>query len=188
LRPILDHRPGLQKVIDKGLAAALRNPRLDERAFLLREIIDKISDAVSLPAASAPRIDFNWEPSQEERVLLELINKEREKEGLKPLRFNKKLFLAARGHSLNMAKQGKMSHELNDKSPGDRLREIGYRSAGWGENIAAGLSPVQAIAAWMDSEGHRGNILNPNFREIGIGIAVNERGMRFFTQVFGVPR
>jgi len=191
LEPLLEHRPALRKGIGQGLEDARRNPRLEERAFLLREVIDRTRAAVK-PAAhkstAAVSKDVGFALSARERTLLELTNKEREKEGLKLLRANPKLFAAARAHSANMARQDKLAHELDDKKPDERMRAAGYEGANWGENIAGGMpTPATAMEVWMNSEGHRGNILNPGYSEIGIGIATNERGVPYYTQVFGTP-
>jgi uncharacterized protein YkwD len=81
-----------------------------------------------------------------------------------------------------------MAHVLDSKDPGDRLRTAGYRFLSYGENIAAGQrSPTDAIADWMTSPGHRSNILNPSFTEIGVGIVASPGGGYYYTQVFATP-
>ncbi len=130
-----------------------------------------------------------FELSKEEQALLDLTNKERAKAELPPLKANEKLFKAARAHTENMAKQNKLDHTLDDKGPGDRLKDVGYEHAGWGENVAGGpRTPEEAVETWMNSEGHKANILNPNFKEIGLGIAKSGDGGMYYTQVFGIPR
>ena len=64
-----------------------------------------------------------------------------------------------------------MDHTNPDgQDPGDRMRAAGYRGSSWGENIAAGYDSAQkVVAAWMQSDGHRENILNCRFTTIGIG-------------------
>lgn len=124
--------------------------------------------------------------SKVEQEILDLTNKERAKEGLPALRPNAKLFRAAREHSANMAAQGKLDHTLDDKGPAERLKEVGYRSFGWGENVAFGpRDAAKVIAIWMDSPGHRANILGEQFDEIGVGAATDDRGVPYYTQVFG---
>ena len=103
-----------------------------------------------------------------------LLNRERVGHGLRPLRSNPLLALAARRHSLDMVRHGFFAH-------GDlvaRLVHAGYfrgrRSWTVGENIAWGTgsqsTPRSIVRLWMHSPGHRANILNGRFREIGIGI------------------
>lgn len=140
--------------------------------------------AVKLPAQATPAADFQL--SREEQQLLDLTNKERADAGLAPLRPNRKLFQAAREHSANMARQEKLDHTLDEKGPSERIREAGYQGYNWGENIAYGMpTPAGAIQVWMNSEGHRGNILNSDYTEIGLGIVATDRGVRYYTQVFG---
>jgi len=77
---------------------------------------------------------------------------------------------------------------VQTETPGERVRAAGYIPINWGENIAAGYSTAaEAVAGWMSSEGHRDNLLNPGFTEIGLGIVADERGNLFYTQVFGTP-
>jgi len=130
--------------------------------------------------------------SKEEQKLVELTNKEREKEKLPPLTPNALLFQAARAHSANMAGQRKMEHVLDGKTPAKRVEATGCDYNRMGENIAMSEGDFFTLADimknWMNSEGHRNNILNPNFTEIGVGIARNEQGEIYYTQVFGTPR
>jgi uncharacterized protein (TIGR03000 family) len=124
--------------------------------------------------------------SRFEQELLDLTNHERKKAGLAPLDLNAKLVQAARGHSANMARQKKLDHTLEEKGPGERIRAAGYQGFTWGENIAYGMpTPASAMEAWMTSKGHRANILNGDFTEIGLGIVTDERGVPYYTQVFG---
>lgn len=140
---------------------------------------------VKVTAGAQVEIDLNPdELSADERELLALVNKERAAIGVPPLRASTKLMRSARAHSANMAKQGQLNHTLDGKDPGQRLAEVGYESSGWGENVAAGQrTPAEAMATWMNSEGHRANILNGSFTEIGLG-----RSGTYWTQVFGTPR
>jgi uncharacterized protein YkwD len=128
--------------------------------------------------------------SKEEQKVLELTNKAREKGELPPLKVNPVLTKVARAHSANMAKQKKMEHKLDGKDPADRVEEAGYDYRSFGENIAAGLNvPVEAIfKSWMESEGHRKNILSGNYEEIGIGVAADDTGELYYTQVFGTAK
>ena len=114
------------------------------------------------------------------RATLCVLNAERTRHRLRPLRLNGRLSVAARRHSRAMARQRFFSHT----SPGgasfvDRIRDSGYlagaRSWAVGENIAYGSgsrsSPRSIGTAWMNSPPHRANILSTSFREIGIGLA-----------------
>jgi uncharacterized protein YkwD len=115
------------------------------------------------------------------RATLCVLNAERSRHNLRPLRLNRRLSVAARRHSRAMARNRFFSHtSRNGASFVDRIRGAGYlsgaRSWSVGENIAYGSgsrSTPRAIGqAWMNSPGHRANILSGSFRAIGIGIAV----------------
>lgn len=124
--------------------------------------------------------------AKQTQEVVELTNQERKKAGLPPLQLNAKLARAAQEHSANMARLDRLDHVLEGKGPGERLADVGYTSIGWGENCAAGQrTPEEALASWMQSPGHRGNILNSTFTEIGVGIAANDRDELYYTQVFG---
>jgi len=112
------------------------------------------------------------DPTYEEQVL-EIVNQERWNNGqLPPLKGNNLLDTAAETHSVNMAVRNFFAHcDLDTKkSHWVRMQDAGYFYNSAGENIAAGYgSPASVMSGWMNSSGHRANILNTNFREIGIG-------------------
>jgi uncharacterized protein YkwD len=109
--------------------------------------------------------------SSEEREVLDLTNQFREQQGCGPLRLNSALVEAAGKHASDMVRRHYMDHTNPDgQDPGDRMRAAGYNGSTWGENIAAGYSTAQKVmAAWMQSDGHRQNILNCKYTVIGIG-------------------
>ncbi len=88
-----------------------------------------------------------------------------------------------------MAAQNYFDHTaLDGRSPGDRIAAAGYEAWSWGENIAAGYtSPQSVVDGWMNSPGHRANILNSGFCDIGVGYAYDgESHYRYYwTQNFG---
>ena len=121
--------------------------------------------------------------------VLQLTNEERARAGLQPLVANPQLMHAAQGYSDLMAGTGCFSHGCGPTPElARRLEAAGYE--GWsnvGENIAMGYStPEQVVSAWMESPGHRANILNPRFAEIGVGYAPG--GSRYWAQEFGFRR
>lgn len=138
-------------------------------------------------AQADEKTDADLKLSPQEQQLLDLTNKERAKEELPPLTPNPVLFKIARAHSANMAKQEKMEHKLDGKGPADRAKDAGYRYARVGENVAwtEGGSLKEVVKGWMESEGHRANILHKDYREIGLGIVEDKKGEQYLTQVFG---
>ena len=114
-----------------------------------------------------------------------LTNAERQKAGCPPLANNRTLRQVATAHSEDMAERDFFSHTTPDgEDPSDRAAAAGY--AGYsGENIAMGYRSAEAVVdAWMDSSGHRANILNCSSTEIGVGVADSPRGL-YWTQMFG---
>jgi uncharacterized protein YkwD len=126
--------------------------------------------------------------TDDEKALIDLTNAERKKaeKDLKPLTMNPQLMEAARKHAANMAAQDKLDHKLDDKEPVDRAKAAGYKSEFVGENIAWNQkAPKDVLKAWMESEGHRENILNAEYTEIGVAVAKNKDGEPYWVQVFG---
>ncbi|MFI1814786.1 CAP domain-containing protein [Streptomyces sp. NPDC020422] len=117
--------------------------------------------------------------------VIALVNAERAKVGCGALTANAALTSAAQGHSDDMAARDFFDHTNPDGAgPGDRVTAAGYPWSTYGENIAMGqTSPEQVMESWMNSPGHRANILNCDFKEIGIGI--HDSGGPYWTQVFG---
>ena len=108
-----------------------------------------------------------------------LINKERTSRGMRALRMNRRLSRAALAHTVDMVNQHYFEHVSQiGENVVDRLNATGYltRVHSWlvGENLAWGTedlaTPRKTVVAWMNSPGHRANILKRRFREIGIGI------------------
>ncbi|AFR09072.1 CAP domain-containing protein [Nocardiopsis alba] len=114
-------------------------------------------------------------------AVVNLVNEERAAQGCDPVHVDGRLTAAAQEHSEDMAARDYMAHDNPDgEGPGDRARRHGYSS--WGaENVAKGQSSAeQVMEAWMNSPGHRANILNCDLTAIGVGEASNA-----WTQKFG---
>ncbi|MFJ9848505.1 CAP domain-containing protein [Streptomyces sp. NPDC101150] len=119
--------------------------------------------------------------------ILELVNSERSKAGCSPLTLNAELTKAAQAHSKDMADHSNMSHTGSDGSdPGERITRAGYSWSSYGENVAYGYStPESVMKGWMESPGHKRNILDCSFKEIGVGLA---QPNDYWTQDFGTAR
>jgi uncharacterized protein YkwD len=109
-----------------------------------------------------------------------LVNAERRSRGLKPLHRDRDLAQAARRHSSDMARRDYFSHVTpGGEDLGDRLRDAGYGRPGdgWraGENLGWGTgnraTPNSLVDQWLASAGHRENMLERSFRELGVGVA-----------------
>lgn len=135
------------------------------------------------PEQTAPTATENSQVSAFEQKVVELTNQERAKQGLPALKLDTELSKVARTKSLDMQNKGYFSHTSPTYgSPFDMMKQFGisYRSAG--ENIAMGQqSPEAVVNAWMNSEGHRANILNSSYTHIGVGHVSNGN---YWTQMF----
>lgn len=120
-----------------------------------------------------------------EAKMLELVNREREKEGLKPLAADAELTEVARQHSADMFARGYFSHQTPENlSPFDRMRNAKVRFLTAGENLALAPTLDRAHTGLMNSPGHRANILKPQFGRVGIGIVDGGRRGLMVTQNF----
>ena len=121
--------------------------------------------------------------------VIELVNIEREARNLHPLSYNEELTLAARLHSQDMGDQNYFDHtSLDGREFYERIADAGYDYQISGENIAAGYpTPEAVVDGWMNSDGHRANILDPDYCDIGVGYAaVNGSDFyHYWTQDFG---
>lgn len=142
------------------------------------------SNADRIPQGNASAIAGSVEAK--EQAVLQLVNKERLKQNLKPLTLSTKLTDLAEMKSEDMALKKYFSHTSPTYgTPFEMLQKYGvsYRSAG--ENIAAGQrSPEEVMNSWMNSSGHRANILNSSYTEIGVGYYAGGSYGTYWTQLF----
>lgn len=106
------------------------------------------------------------------------------------LRISGQLQAAAQSHARDMARRKYFDHHAPDDSePRDRVRRTGYRWTLVGENIAFGPQTAEeVVAGWLASSGHCANIMDPRFRDIGVGMARGQkRGHIYWVQEFGNP-
>lgn len=103
------------------------------------------------------------------------------------LTYNAQLEQAAQGHATDMATRNYFSHTSQDgRTMAQRITATGYAWRTIGENIAAGqTTPEQVVAGWLASEGHCRNIMNPGFRELGVGYAPGGSYGHYWVQNFG---
>jgi uncharacterized YkwD family protein len=142
------------------------------------------------PAASkteqAPSSTTDSNVSAVEQEVVRLVNVEREKQGLKPLALDSKLSMVAGKKSQDMKDNNYFSHQSPTYgSPFDMLKQFGVSYKTAGENIAAGQhSAKEVVDGWMNSQGHRQNILNPSFTKIGVGHVTGGNYGSYWTQLF----
>ena len=147
-------------------------------------ITEPSADPSANPSANPAAVPSS-SSSYEQRVA-ELVNVEREKNGLPTLSFNKKISDVARIKSKDMADNNYFAHQSPTYGmAGDMLLKFGVTWSAWGENIASGQdTPDEVVSAWMNSPGHRANILSPEFIYIGVGYVTDSNGKTYWTQLF----
>jgi uncharacterized protein YkwD len=125
-----------------------------------------------------------------EAQVFTIVNTERATAGCQPLNADSRLAKAARAHSADMAAKNYFSHtSLDGTQFADRITAAGYKWSGAGENIAKGQrTPADVMNSWMNSAGHRANILNCGYKDIGVGLAYDSQNTPLWTQDFGSPR
>ena len=159
--------------------------------------------ALSLPAIAAEDVHiptkslgrgavtcFNTS-SQENEAAVRATNATRKQRGLKPLRANADLALAAARHACDMASRSVISHRgANTRGPMQRVKKTGYKPQLTAENIAAGpWGQERVLMEWERSSGHLANILIPQIQHYGIGKAIAADGKTvFWAAVYSAPK
>lgn len=138
-------------------------------------VVSTVDDPVPLPSSGAS-------PSPD---AVAATNQQREAAGLPTLSTDGAATAAAAQHSSDQAARNSMGHTGSDgSSAGDRLRANGGSFSTWGENVAAGYGTASGVVdGWMNSPGHRANILNPAFTRIGVAVATSVDGTPYWTMV-----
>jgi uncharacterized protein YkwD len=126
-----------------------------------------------------------------ESRIFDLINAQRRHQGMRPLVYNAQLDRMAKIQAQNMARFQKMAHTLSGASLptlSDRAKYVGYVYGRLAENVALGYPSAETVVeGWMNSSGHRHNILDGDVIETGIAIARSSAGGLYYCQVFGRP-
>jgi len=175
-------------------AGALNRSKLSAGTYFVRVRAQGADTNYSLTMDS-PAVATVPPPSAFTSEVLRLTNLFRQQNGLQPLTLNSKLTAAAQTHSQNMGNLDFFSHTGADGSSfSQRVSASGYTWSATGENIAAGhTTPDAVVNGWINSPGHRANILDANYRDIGIGYfyLANDTGnvnwQSYWTQKFGKP-
>ncbi len=151
------------------------------------------SATTAKPSTTAPRPTATTAPggssnSSFAQQVVDLVNSQRSQAGCGPLTMDGKLTTAAQAHSDDMANRNFFDHASPEGYHADhRIEAAGYRWSSWGENIARGQKdPAAVMESWMNSPGHRANILNCSFKQIGVGVRTGSGGP-WWTQVFASP-
>lgn len=123
--------------------------------------------------------------SSESQQALNLLNQDRANQGLPPLRLNAQLSNLALYYAQDMSNRQFFSHNNPEgQSPFDRMHKWGVPFGYAGENLAINVNIASAEQAFMNSSGHRANILNPHYTQVGIGVQHTSRGNVYVVQEF----
>lgn len=136
--------------------------------------------------------------AQVESAVVEMTNTFRRENKLGAVTINPKLSAAARKYAALLAKTQEFSHTAGGTNAGDRIKAAGYDFCSYGENLAMAADSrgfasrplaASAVTGWVNSPGHRANMLAPNVTEVGVGVAlVPYQYAKYVTvQVFGQP-
>lgn len=161
--------------------------RLLSSVIFLILLVSGSSEVLSIPQKKKDLVSPAKDLLTIEKKILELLNKEREKQGLSILKFSEPLSLLARKHSQDMAAHENLSHlSSSGKNYTDRLVEDGFYFQRNGENVARSdsFSAELIHEGFMKSPGHRENILEPEFDVAGVGVALSENKKYYVTQDF----
>lgn len=143
------------------------------------------------PTATPPTTPVVTDETAAELQIVAAVNVVRQMNGLAPLVLNEQLVQMAHLQANQMAQFQDMSHDL-PQAPyptlQDRANAVGYQFFTLGENIAYNFPDTGSVMlAWMNSPGHRANILDPSYTQIGVGIAYDVNGSPYYAQEFGQP-
>lgn len=124
--------------------------------------------------------------------VVRFTNQERARNGLSALATSPRLMQAAQLHAQQMAQYQRMEHTISGAqypTLQSRLDAVGYQYRNAAENVAWNSQTAQSVVTgWMNSAGHRANILNPDLTEMGAAMARSAKGEPYWIQVFGTPR
>lgn len=143
-----------------------------------------VSSSGSVATGSAPTT-ANSGYSADEKRAFDLLNADRAKNGLKPLKFNLQLTALGGKYAQDMINRKFFAHNDPDgKSPFDRMKAAGINYSYAGENLAINSNVTTAEQAFMNSPGHRANILSPNYTDVGVGVRYDAKGSAYVVQEF----
>lgn len=138
-------------------------------------------------AAQYPSCQPVADPSATVAEVLQLVNQERTSHGLAALQYSDVLEEPAMQHACEMITNDFFDHNnpVTGSSPGDRVAATTFQATTWGENIACGQATAQeVVTGWMNSPGHRANILNPDFTHLGVGVRTGGSCTIYWVQLF----
>lgn len=176
------------KVLKDGEPVTIKGYKIHGNNFyMLRDVLKHFDAEIDFDTVTSTVIvETDDGMSYIERQIVNLVNVERAKEGLNPLKFSDELSEVADIKAADMRDADYFDHTSpNYGSPFEMMKSFGIDYSGAGENIAMGYPTPEAVMnGWMNSQGHKENILRDWFEEIGIGYVTDERGYTYWVQMF----
>ena len=140
--------------------------------------------ATTNPKPTTPPVSSTGVAAAEKRAF-DLLNADRAKNGLKPLKLNSQLTALGGRYAQDMINRNFFSHyNPEGQSPFDRMQQAGISYNHAGENLAINSNVDTAEKAFMNSSGHKDNILSPNYTEVGVGVRYDAKGSAYVVQEF----
>ncbi|KAG2526028.1 hypothetical protein BBO99_00004324 [Phytophthora kernoviae] len=183
------HQHPRTTVLLVGLIVALVSNAAVASTTTTAAIGEAIAEETNATLVPPTRFLQTYKGSEFQSLLLAAVNKERAAVGVASLCMSNKLHSSAQGHSNDMATNNFMSHTgSNGSTMSQRITATGFKWTAVAENVAAGQKDVTAVMkSWMNSSGHKKNILSPTYKMFGCGYAYNSRSTykHYWTQDFG---
>ena len=153
------------------------------RTFGLTAALGLFSIGGVLPQCAPPPPPAVLQVTDVQQSIVDSVNNHRARAGRKPVVVDARLTAAAQGHSDHMAREQILTHVGAGWTDGGmRISNAGYRWRTWAENVAAGqTTAADVMAAWMNSSGHRANILNDRMVHIGVAATKASNGVIYWT-------
>ncbi|HWR43471.1 CAP domain-containing protein [Sporomusa sp.] len=168
-----------------GLIAALTNQGDKADSAAPAKGTAPASPPATNPTPSVPQAPKASGVTADEKLAFNLLNADRAANGLPPLKLNLVVTAVAERHAQDEIDRNFFAHVNPDgKSPFDRMRSAGISFGYAGENLAINRNVTAAQQAFMNSPGHRANILNPNYKQVGIGVRYSPQGSVYIVQNF----
>lgn len=160
---------------------------LNNKSILFKDLDtnNSLNEIYNIPSLSEQEVSQISDDDIE--AVISIVNIYRNKAGLSSLIINEELCNVAQIHSNSMAENDILQHDsFNGEDFNTRIkRNVSYEYSNSGENIAYGQkTPKEVVEAWMNSKGHRANILNPNFNKIGVAKSESKNGNFYWVQDF----
>ncbi|MFC6565202.1 CAP domain-containing protein [Actinoplanes utahensis] len=172
-------------------AAVLMAAAQQANALEMRQVSDSGVDPIvaSRTAVTAASVSTSPQAPVQQQVLA-LVNRHRRAAGCATITVDQRLIAAASRHAGDMARRGYFDHESpGGERAGNRVSDAGYVWSRYGENIARGQdSPFEVMTDWMNSPGHRENIVDCRLDQMGVGLALSSDGTPYWVQEFATPR